>query len=565
MNMKKLFLLATLVCVNLSLSAQEKNEVDWVTQDPQSGVYGVAAEKTHQYIAEKKLKPKVAPIVAIIAGGIDHEHEALKNFMWVNPKEKADGKDNDGNGYIDDINGWNFIGGKDGSTMTNTMREGDREYMLLREKYQDYFSDAKGYFKYNKGEIKRHYVDAPADMKEYEYFKNKVLVESPIGETYSSYLLSHVMREYAHFFNDKLKQMYPDKTSFTELDFVSCWDRKGEQDNLQNMIMVLMGYCFASLQTSEWQRVFEQYAENKQFELAYPGYEKALKQYSNGDERKRVVGDNYLDIDDKIYGNNVMLTPNSAVSTIAAGIITGESGIEGRNTPITANAQIMALGVSAEQGEMILKDIALSIRYAVDNGASVILLESQNTIYPEKQREWVTSAIEYADSKGVLVIVPASEYSCDLDVDTFYPNRFMGEKEMTNLMVVSGSDRAGNPVLQSNFSPKFVDLYAPGTDILSTYIGDVYSKATGSILSGATVAGVAALIKSYFPALTGSEIRKILIDNCTSRKGVEVEKAFRLKGEQKQDIYLFDELCASGGIVNAYNAFIEAEKLSKTK
>lgn len=563
--MKKLFLLATFVCANITLYAQEKNETDWVNSDPQSGVYGVAAEKTHKYIAEKNLKPKTAPVVAIIAGGIDNEHEALKDFMWVNKKEKADGKDNDGNGYVDDINGWNFIGGKDGSTMTNTMREGDREYFRIGDKYKDYYFDGKRFFKYNKDEIKRDYVDAPADIKEYEYFKKEVLLESPIGSAYSGLTFCNLLREYAHFFNDKLKQLYPNNSSYTQEEFATCWDKHGEQDSLQNVCMVVMGYCFGSMQTSDWGSVFKQYSTDAQYKLSYPQYEKQIAKYYNDDERKRVVGDNYLDINDKIYGNNVMLTPNSAASTVAAGIITGARGVEGRNNPIATNAQIMALGVSAEQGELILKDVALSIRYAVDNGASVILLATQNSIYPEAQKAWVTSAIEYANSKGVLVIAPTVEMSCDLATEAYYPNRLMGKKELTNLMVVSGSDKSGNPVLQSNYSNKFVDLYAPGKDIMTTYIGDTYPSTNSHILPGATVAGVAALIKSYFPSLTGAQIRKILMDNCTSRKGVEVEKAFRLNGEIKQDIYLFDDLCVSGGIVNAYDAFIAAEKLAKTK
>lgn len=561
--MKKLFLLASLVCVNITLSAQEKNDADWVNSDPQSGVYGVAAEKTHKYIAEKKLKPKSAPVVAIIAGGIDNEHEALKNFMWVNKNEKPDGKDNDGNGYVDDINGWNFIGGKDGITMTNTMREGDREFLRIGDKYKDYFFDGKRFFKYNDSDIKRHYVDAPADINEYRYYK-MIKSESPICQFYEAYVMSYMFREYAHFFNNKLKELYPDKTSFTEQDFVTCWDRNGVQDSLQNIAMVIMGFCFKTLEMSDWEPVFKQYSSDAQLKMVRPDYEKTLAINSN-DERKRIVGDNYLDINDKLYGNNVMLTPNSAATTAAAGIITGERGVEKRNNPISTNAQIMSLGVAAERGEFILKDIALSIRYAVDNGASVILLVAQNTLYPENQRVWVTSAIEYANSKGVLIIIPTSSYSCDLSAETYYPNRLMGEKELTNLMVVSGSDKVGNPVLQSNFSNKFVDLYAPGVDMMTTYIGDMYSPVNSPLLPGATVAGVAALIKSYFPSLTGTQIRKILIDNCTSRKGVEVEKAFRLKGEVKQDVYLFDDLCVSGGIVNAYDAFIAAEKLANKK
>lgn len=564
--MKKLVVLASFMCVSITLFAQVKNEKDWVNEDPQSGTYGVSADKVHQYVLDKKLKVKTAPIVAIISGGIDAEHEALKKQMWVNKKEKADGKDNDKNGFIDDINGWNFIGGKDGSVLTNGMYEGDREYFRLRKKYEGYFFDGKRYFKYNEGDIKRHYVDAPADMEEYNYYSRQVIPESRIGGSYGGYLLSYVLREYVHFFNDKLKTLYPDKTSFTETDFISCWDRNApEQDSLQNLSMAVMGMAFNTMQTTDWAPIFDQYSADKQFKLCYPSYESEKNKNDNNGERERVVGDNYLDINDNKYGNNTLLTPNSATATVAAGIITGQRGVENRNNPISTNAKIMALSVSPEKGELILKDVALSIRYAVDNGASIILLESQNTLYPREQKEWVTAAIEYAESKDVLVIVPTSNYSYDLSVNTLYPNRFMGKKELSNLMVVSASDRKGNPLLKSNYSNKFVDLYAPGAEMMTTYIGDTYMTVNSATLSGATTAGVAALIKTYFPTLTGAQIRQILIENCTSRKGVEVEKGFILKGQAVQDIYLFDDLCVSGGILNAYNAFIAAEKLSKIK
>ena len=211
-----------------------------------------------------------------------------------------------------------------------------------------------------------------------------------------------------------------------------------------------------------------------------------------------------------------------------------------------------------------MKDMALAIRYAVDHGSDVIVLPQQNTLYPEEQKAWMSEALRYAESKGVLVIVPVWELSRDLAKQTFFPNRWIdGNKELTNLIVVAPSDKNGNPSMNSNYGAKELDLFAPGVNIYSTYMGDTYKVGSGVGLASASVAGVAALIKGYYPNLTGAQIRNILLENVTSRKGVEVEKGIIVDGKQTQDLFLFEDLCLSGGILNAYQAITAADKLSK--
>ena len=173
--------------------------------------------------------------------------------------------------------------------------------------------------------------------------------------------------------------------------------------------------------------------------------------------------------------------------------------------------------------------MALAIRYAVDHGASVVVLPQQNSFYPESQKVWMSEAIRYAEEKGVLVIVPVHEMSRDLSESTFFPNRWMtGGKELTNLMVVASSNKEGNPSMRSNYGARELDLFAPGMDVFSTYTGDTYQTGTGVGLAAASVAGVAALIKAYYPALTGTQIRDILLESVTSRAGVEVEKGIEV-------------------------------------
>ena len=188
----------------------------------------------------------------------------------------------------------------------------------------------------------------------------------------------------------------------------------------------------------------------------------------------------------------------------------------------------------------------------------------QNTLYPENQKKWISEALKYAESKGVFVVTPAWEAAQDLSVVTYYPNRWMtGERELTNLMVVSSSDKNGNPSMNSNYGAKEIDLYAPGMDIYSTYTGDTYQNGTGLGLAAATTVGVAALIKAYYPHLTGTQIRNILLETVTSRKDAEVEKGIVVDGKQTQDLFLFGDLCLSGGIINAYQAVVAADKIAK--
>ena len=292
-------------------------------------------------------------------------------------------------------------------------------------------------------------------------------------------------------------------------------------------------------------------------------YNDAVKKYGF-DNRKEIVGDDPNDITDTHYGNNVLLTSDAATGIMKAGVIAAkrDNGLGGNG--IADHAKIMTLRVHPGVGETYLKDMALAIRYAVDHGACIINLPEQNSLYPSTQRKWVEDALKYAEKKGVLVIVPVWDLSEDLDKEEYFPHRKMcKEGELTNLMVVASSDEKGNPVMNTNYGANSVDLYAPGTNLYSTYMGDTYQKGSGETMSTATVAGVAALLKTYFPKLTGSQIRDILIKSVTSRKGVEVEKGIRVNGNPSQDLFLFDDLCISGGIVNAYQAVKEAMKVSK--
>lgn len=568
--MKKLIFSIVCCLISMTVSAQlvkqqadkqkQQSELDWFNCSfDKDGVYGVEVNKAYEYLQAKKMKAKRKPVVAIIGGGMDIEHEDLKHAIWINKKEKANQKDDDKNGLTDDINGWNFIGGKDGQVMESLTREGEREFFRLKDKYADYIFDGKNYFKIVNG--KRQEVPAPENMEEYNYYRFKVLPESRIAGAYGGLQLSYVIEEYIEKFDQQMKKRFPGK-ELTVNEFQTCYDPKAERDSLSEVAFMFTAYAFSIYNTDKWEAVYKRMGK-KSVETAKSSYDEALKKNAS-DLRKEIVGDNPMDLNDTHYGNNVLLTSDAITGTMQAGIIAAKRDNGIGSNGIADNAKIMTLRVSASAGEPYLKDMVLAIRYAVDHGADVITLPEQNTLYPEEQKQWMADALKYAEKKGVLVIVPVWDLSVDMDREEFFPNRKMcKDGELTNLMVVASSDEKGNPILKTNYGATSVDLYAPGTNIYSSYMGDTYQKGTGEGLSCATVAGVAALLKSYFPKLTGTQLRDILLKSVTSRKGVEVEKGIRVNGDRSQDLFLFDDLCISGGIVNAYQAIEEATKIRK--
>lgn len=568
--MKQLIITIACCLASITASAQlikqttdtpkKQSELDWFNCSfDQDGVYGAEVNKAYEYLKANKKKAKKKPIVALIGAGMDVEHQDLKHAIWTNRKEKPNGKDDDKNGLVDDINGWNFIGGKDGKIMESLTGQGEREFLRLKDKYADYIFDKKKYYKIIDG--KRQEVPAPENMEEYNYYRFKVVPESKIGAAYGGLQFSYLLEDYIEKFDKDMKQRYPGK-ELTINEFQSLYNPKAERDSLLDVVFFLTGYGFQVYQTDKWEMVYENLGK-KSVETSRAAYENAMKQFGT-DNRKEIVGDNPLDINDTNYGNNMLLTSDAAIGMMNAGVIAAKRDNGIGSNGIADNAQIMTLRIHPGQGEPYLKDMALAIRYAINHGADVIVLPEQNTFYPEMQKQWVTDALKEAEKKGALVVAPVWELARDMDKEEFFPNRKMSnDGELTNFMTVASSDAKGNPVLNTNYGASSLDIYAPGTEIYSTYVGDTYQTGTGAGLAASTVAGVAALLKTYFPKLTGSQIRDILLKSVTSRKGVEVEKGIIINGEQTQDLYLFDDLCISGGIVNAYQAVLEAENVVK--
>lgn len=548
-------------------SAEKKTE-DWYNLSfEKDGVYGIGVNQAYEFLKGKPLKKK--PIVAVIGYGMDAAHEDLKNASWTNPNEKEDGIDNDGNGYIDDLHGWNFLGNAKGEMIEKTNQEGDREYFRLRGLYEGIFFSGTDYYKFNELLQKPVKVPAPKDLKEYAFFRYRLNKESRIAQEANSIQFSKIIKYMVvNEIEPAMKKINPDLTKIKQVD-VSKYDVKtdGKVDTIKLMsrffFLVTFGVnnSYAAKNHTDSMNFVQARDLTLNPKRVNNGYETLLAE--NIDARK-ITGDDWSNITDKNYGNNKLYSNGSFSGTMISGIIAADRsngvGVNG----IMPEAQLMSLRAYPKEGEPYYKDIALAIRYAVDQKADVIMLGPSNTIYPAYEAKWVDDALLYAEEKGVLVVNSVWNLSSNLSEKSFYPNQHVNGKVLNNFITVAASDKEGMPVKEANFSAKELDLFAPGHNITTTYMGGTYRMGASSLFAGANVAGTAALIKAYYPEITAAQLRKLIVGNVTDRANVEVEKQVKIGNKTNVDLYLFSQLCVSGGILNAYKAILAADQLSKT-
>jgi subtilisin family serine protease len=268
----------------------------------------------------------------------------------------------------------------------------------------------------------------------------------------------------------------------------------------------------------------------------------------NFDPRK-IVGDDLKTLGYGKYGNNEVTVPDAMHGTHVAGIIGANRnntiGVKG----VADNVRIMTIRC-VPNGDERDKDVANAIKYAVDNGAEIINMSFGKPYSPEKS--WVDNAMKYAESKGVLLVSAAGNESEDIDEHIHYPTRILKTgSEINNWITVGASnfeEGENLPADFTNYGKKGVDVFAPGVAIYSTVPGSKYEEKQGTSMASPAVAGVAALLKSYFPALTAKQIKTIILESTAKLSGQEVN----VPGEKvKKD---FSELSKTGGIVNTYNA-----------
>ena len=172
--------------------------------------------------------------------------------------------------------------------------------------------------------------------------------------------------------------------------------------------------------------------------------------------------------------------------------------------------------------------------------------------------------MRYAEKKGVLLVKAAGNDSCPVDKYSCYPSRFIGKKRtLRNFICVGSLGPNGDVSDFSNYGKVGVDIFAPGEYIYSTVLNNEYGKLSGTSMAAPIVSGVAALIWNYFPELTMEQVKQAILEGTESWKGRRVtlphEGRFKISvGSQGVN---FEELCASGGVLNALNAVKLAEEM----
>ena len=382
-------------------------------------------------LLKKNGKTPAGPVVVdIVDSGVDTTVVSLKGALWTNPGERADGRDNDQNGYTDDVHGWNFLGTADGKF--NMTSAGTEEYRQFKRLYPKYKNTASR--------------DSAADKQEYDFYLR--------------------MRKKANIDN--------------YLRYYEIANRS--KDNLDSLSLTRLAEM-----------------------------EKNIYGIEHDQDKRLLMGDNMDDADDRFYGNPTLTIEGCEHGTFVAGIIAGDARQDRRFDGIAPDVARLMIVRASPDGDEYDKDIASSIRYAVDNGARVINISLGK--YYSPQERMVNDAIRYAADRDVLVICAAGNNSCNLDTIPSYPSGVdrMG-RFLPNFLRIGASDEQSHCAKMSNYGCKTVHLFAPGTYMASVFPGDKYSLSQGTSLSAPVVTAIAALLRSYFPYLKAAQIKDLLME-----------------------------------------------------
>jgi subtilisin family serine protease len=522
----------------------------WYLKDRAAdGYFGISLDKAYNFLKAKNKKSKTI-LVAIIDSGVDTTQPDLKNILWTNSNEiPGNGKDDDGNGYVDDIHGWNFLGGKDGKNVDQDSYEGARIYHGLMGKYDGKTIDES---KLNKEEL-------------YEYHtwkKAKDKVEAQAAEAQNNILMvGWLKRDLPK--SDSIVKLSLNKDTYTG-DELEAFEAPNKVSARAKLIMMAAFEGF-SMKSSTNKEIIDELNDY------YSGEEKKANAVMDAPEdyRDEIVKDNYNDFNDRYYGNNDVMAAHFLHGTHVSGIIGAQRnngiGMDG----IADNVKIMMIR-AVPDGDEHDKDVALAIRYAVDNGAKIVNMSFGKSFSPQKK--WVDEAVKYAESKNVLLIQGAGNDNENNDVEDNFPNRnFINGGSATNYMDVGASSDTSIKQINnegkeqkdlvayfSNYGKKEVEVFAPGYKIYSAKPDGKFGFLNGTSMASPVVAGIAALTLSYYPHLTAQQLKSILVKSVQT-PGIKVMKPGTTEKVNLSDI------SQSGGIVNAYEAVKLADAISSQK
>lgn len=508
------------------------------------GYSGVSAKKAYEFLKSKNLKSKTV-LVAVIDSGIDTAQEDLKPVMWTNPKEiPGNGKDDDGNGYIDDVHGWNFLGGKDGRNVKIDSDERSRVYYGLKDKWNNKNADKS---KLSKDEL-----------FEYEMFlraKAEIEGSNPEEDNFKDVDVEALRTLYASLKeSDSILRKAMGRDTFTGKDLEAYVTKSFTERRAKTEFLGMMkGNNMMEQSDREFVDGLKEYIEYVEGEQRKAESKvKAPKAY-----RKDIVGDDETNFNDRSYGNNDLMTETSMHGTHCAGIIAAVRGNGKGMDGIADNVRIMMLR-AVPDGDEHDKDIALAIRYAVDNGAQIISMSFGKSYSPQKH--WVDEAFAYAESKNVLLVHAAGNDAKNVDTAYNFPNPSFvkgGRSNTTITVGASAEPKSGSYTASfSNYGKREVDVFAPGAKIYSTLPGgNNYGNLSGTSMACPLVAGIAALTLEYFPNLSAKQLKYVIEKSAVA----PAENVNKPGTDEKVPM---SELSKTGGIVNAYEALKLAATLS---
>ncbi|MCH2236061.1 MAG: S8 family peptidase [Crocinitomicaceae bacterium] len=516
---------ALLLAANVSIGQEvDKKILNWYN----GAKFGMSTDKAYdKLLAGRKCETVV---VAVIDSGVDIEHEDLQGKIWTNTDEIPDnGIDDDKNGYIDDVHGWNFLGNPDGENVNDEQLEVTRLYAQLDKKYAG-----------------KSYADLNDEEKEeYDYYKTlREKVEGKRKDAQKTLDIINDLYEKAKESDTRLKKHFGGEYTQKQLKKL----KKSKTSDLAGDAGLIYEYNKSGLSIE----TLESYVEYFQGQLDF--------NYNADFNAREIIGDDPSDFNDKNYGNNDVEGPDAMHGTHCSGIIAATRGNGIGNDGVADNVLIMSIR-TIPNGDERDKDVSLAIRYAVDNGAQVVNMSYGKGYSPYKEE--VIAAIRYAEEKGVLLVHAAGNDGKDIGEEDNFPSPkydSMSEK-FTNWIEVGASTRYKKRLAASfsNWNSELVDIYAPGLEIYSTVPQSEYETTQGTSMAAPMVTGVAALLKSYFPKLTMIEIKDIILasgqdvsEMTTPRPGDDVEVPFQA-------------LCKTGSIANVYNAVEMAIEMEAKK
>jgi len=521
---------------NIDFSTLREPPKDWYQLDEkQTQFRGISSEKAYQKLLKNK-KPKKQVVVAVIDGGVDINHEDLKNEIWTNKDEIPDNnKDDDHNGYVDDVHGWNFIGGPDGKNVHYDTFELTRIYRELNKQFSTVDTTQLN----------------PQQEENFERYKKiKSSYEQKVHKLLTQYKNIESLDQSMTQAKAILKQHFGDST-YTYEDVEDLQPTDQQLNFAKNVMSYVMKNEIDSAMIAD---------QKKQV------YDQAKYNYNPDFHTRQIVGDDYSDKTQRIYGNNDVAGPGPFHGTHVSGIIaadrTNNIGIKG----IATNTLIMPVRAIPD-GDERDKDVANAIRYAVDNGADIINMSFGKAYSPDK--EVVDAAVKYADEHGVLMVHAAGNDGKNTDLDTDYPTDQYGKNldgGTANLWISVGAStwKPGDHFIASfsNYGDKTVDLFAPGYDIYSSVPNNKYKREDGTSMASPVVAGTAALIMAYYPKLTAQQVKNIILQSAKKYPDLQVIVPNE-NSSDKNKKEPFSDLSVSHGEVNVYNALKMAARISK--